>query len=338
MKKAREALIRPRRKNYDISSMPITFSYAGKDFIRCPCSYENKRHQQIIGSMYYLADRPVSPGDVCVIYLHGNASSQLEGRFLIPNLCPNGIAVFCFDFAGCGLSDGSYISLGYYESFDTKFLMNSLLIQFGFSKFILWGRSMGAATALLVRHPNLAACISDSAYISIEEMVNIVAKKSDIPGIIRPFANWFLKESVDSCALFDYTSVNVLEAIKKIQVPIVIGHAENDEIVPFSHSQMLYQACPNVMKLFMKLPGGHNSQRPAEWIRLCVMFIIDQFGLEHPEQVPIYEARDLQDFDAHFSSADELYPRKPRKNGSEDGDDGVRTKSRRQSRVDSDSD
>lgn len=329
MKKAKEAIIRPRRKIYDLTQLPISFTYSGMRFTRCPCTYQNKRNLRLIGSVYYLEEKPIISGDPCVIYLHGNASSQLEGRFLIPNLCPHGIAVFCFDFAGCGESDGEYISLGYYESFDTKFLINLLTVQFGFSKFILWGRSMGAATALLVHHPSVVACISDSAYISVESMVETISKKTDIPFLFRPFASWLLKESVDSTAFFDYREINVLESIKKIKVPVIIGHAENDQIVPFEHSQLLYQACPNVMKLFMKLPGGHNSPRPIEWIKLCVSFCIDQLGVRHDGELRLFECTDLQDFDAHFEKSSDFISKKKRKGWSEDGDDGVRSKSRR---------
>lgn len=33
-------------------------------------------------------------------------------------LLPSNINVFAFDFAGCGQSDGAYISLGYHETGD----------------------------------------------------------------------------------------------------------------------------------------------------------------------------------------------------------------------------
>jgi pimeloyl-ACP methyl ester carboxylesterase len=110
-------------------------------------------------------------GGPCVVYMHGNASSQWEGQFLIPNLCPRGIAVFCFDFAGCGASDGEFISLGHFETMDVEFLLQSLLETFRLGPFVLWGRSMGAATSLLVRHPAVVGIVVDSAYTSIPDAV-----------------------------------------------------------------------------------------------------------------------------------------------------------------------
>ena len=47
-----------------------------------------------------------------VIYLHGNSSSRLEGLKIATELFRRNINLFVFDFAGCGLSEGDYISLG----------------------------------------------------------------------------------------------------------------------------------------------------------------------------------------------------------------------------------
>ena len=162
MKQARDAIIRPRRKKYPLSMLKTNFVYESLNVVRLETNYINSRKQKLVGSLYFLEGNQPKPNDPCVIYLHGNASSQLEGRFLIPNLCPHGISVFCFDFAGCGNSDGEYISLGYYESIDTNFIINSLKNQYGFDKFILWGRSLGAATAIIKSNKYVIAKICDS--------------------------------------------------------------------------------------------------------------------------------------------------------------------------------
>ena len=47
-----------------------------------------------------------------VIYLHGNSSSRLEGLKIAKELFKKKINLFVFDFAGCGQSEGEYISLG----------------------------------------------------------------------------------------------------------------------------------------------------------------------------------------------------------------------------------
>lgn len=44
----------------------------------------------------------------CVIYLHGNSSSRIEGVNIVEYLIPYDIAVVLVDFAGCGLSEGEF--------------------------------------------------------------------------------------------------------------------------------------------------------------------------------------------------------------------------------------
>ena len=41
-------------------------------------------------------------------------------------MLPKDIAVLSFDFAGCGNSDGDYISLGWFEAIDLKIIIKNL--------------------------------------------------------------------------------------------------------------------------------------------------------------------------------------------------------------------
>ena len=46
----------------------------------------------------------------CVIYLHGNQSSRTEALPIVNLLLPMDISVFCFDFSGCGMSEGEWVA------------------------------------------------------------------------------------------------------------------------------------------------------------------------------------------------------------------------------------
>ena len=54
-----------------------------------------------------------------------------------------------FDFSGSGISDGDFVSLGLNESEDLKIVLNHAKQELGYREIYLWGRSMGAVTALL---------------------------------------------------------------------------------------------------------------------------------------------------------------------------------------------
>ena len=62
----------------------------------------------------------------CVIYCHANASSRCGVLNNLRYLLPFNMTVVCFDFAGCGISDGEYISLGHYEKDDLKMVIDFL--------------------------------------------------------------------------------------------------------------------------------------------------------------------------------------------------------------------
>jgi pimeloyl-ACP methyl ester carboxylesterase len=83
-----------------------------------------------------------------VIYLHGNSSSRIEGLNLISVLLPYDISLVLIDFAGCGMSEGEYISLGYFEKFDAGLVIDHVRKLKQITTFGVWGRSMGASTAI----------------------------------------------------------------------------------------------------------------------------------------------------------------------------------------------
>jgi len=85
----------------------------------------------------------------CVIYMHGNSSARLECVGCLSYLLSLGVSVFAFDFSGSGLSDGEYVSLGYFEREDLADVINHLRATNVVTTIALWGRSMGAATALM---------------------------------------------------------------------------------------------------------------------------------------------------------------------------------------------
>jgi len=309
IQRALNAIIRPPRKNYDISSLPLHLVTDNGDsddmFIRRPMRVENTRGDIIMGSLYYLSDMDPNQGGPCVIYLHGNASCQLEGQFLVPNLCPHHIFVFCFDFIGCGESTGQYVSLGFFEEKDTTEIIELLHESFGLGPFILWGRSMGAATSLLVENQNVVGRVVDSAFTSVKDLCSSIAKNMSLPSLFVPTAIWYLKNKIIETAQFDFSQVSPIKSVKNTNIPVVFGHAENDDFIPLEHCRHLYNQYSSNQKCLMVLPGGHNSKRPGSWIHVGVSFCLKT--LQIPVKIlVISECRSLQSSEAHFQSFSEL--------------------------------
>lgn len=301
------AIIRPPRKEYDLDSLPKTIpSEDGKsNYTRIPVTITLPRKETIVGSLYKENFMDETSGGSCVIYMHGNASSQLEGQFLVPNICPHEVFVFCFDFVGCGCSSGEYISLGMNETGDTEYVVNYLQKRFALGPFILWGRSMGAATALMVKNKSIKGVIADSAFVSLKELCTCIAIAQGVPSLFASTAIWYLQKKISQVMDIKFDDVSPLNSVKNSPPPILYGHAEFDEFIPFHHSEILYENTKNKIKQFEKLPGGHNDRRSADWIRKAVTFALQRLDIS-TENLVISECRNLQGANFHFGNYDQL--------------------------------
>ena len=83
------------------------------------------------------------------------------------------MTLFCFDFPACGISQGDYISLGWYEKDDLGIIVDYLRNRRKVSQIALWGRSMGAATCLLYAKldDSISAMILDSAFSDLRLLI-----------------------------------------------------------------------------------------------------------------------------------------------------------------------
>lgn len=83
-----------------------------------------------------------------------------------------GATMFAFDFTGSGLSAGEWVTLGFYEKDDLAAVVDYLRSTGTVSTIALWGRSMGAATALLHTHrdPSIAAMVLDSPFADLRQL------------------------------------------------------------------------------------------------------------------------------------------------------------------------
>jgi pimeloyl-ACP methyl ester carboxylesterase len=306
--KAINAIIRPPRKTYNPLDLPIFFTAAdGRKYIRHPLNFRNKRHQKIVGSLYVMEGVDAMSNIPCVLYLHGNASSQYEGQFLVPNLCPYNIAVYCFDFAGCGASDGEYISLGYYETQDIELILTSLTNSFQFCKYILWGRSMGAACSILVNHPQLVGRVCDSTFTSINEVCSAIASSMGVPSLLISPALWYLKFNVSNKADFNMNSVVPEEQARKdMPVPLIVGHAVDDEFIPIEQGRRVFEAYCGEDKEFVALNNGHNGKRTREWIMRACRMCFRCFGITAEGYQPTSFTGFSDNGVPHFSSFMEM--------------------------------
>ena len=121
----------------------------GKRFTRTDFTLQTKRGLNLQCSHWEPVERTAVRIPV-VIYMHGNASARVEALPNLTVLLALGVAVFAFDFAGSGKSDGDHVTLGYFEREDLMCVVAHLRATDVVSTIALWGRSMGAGMFMCV--------------------------------------------------------------------------------------------------------------------------------------------------------------------------------------------
>lgn len=176
------------------------------------------------------------------------------------------------DHRGSGLSEGNITTFGIKEKDDCLQWIDFMINTFGKDvKIILTGISMGAATVMLASSENLPSnvisILSDCGYTSAEEMIKKVIKQMHLPAsIFYPF----VRLGGIIFGHFDINKATPIESVKKAKVPILFIHGGNDDYVPFSMSEQLYEVCPTKKKLII-IPNAYHGlaypENPTMYIK-----------------------------------------------------------------------
>ena len=262
-----KAIIRPPRDDYEEEELgsPV-FTIEKRHYIRKDFELLNFQGYLIKVSMIEpdIRERPqeIMP---CVIYLHANASSRIEGLHIRRFLLKRNINLCVFDFQGSGMSEGDYISLGYHEKNQVKNIVDFVEKYPGVGKIGLWGRSMGAATSLIYTSMDkrIKATVADSPFCDFRKLAKeMVLNQVKIPGFLVEGALSIIGKSVKNRNGMDINEIKAIEAVKKSEVPVIFIHASDDELVPYHHSEDLFKNYKGKDKILKTVNGGHNGRRP----------------------------------------------------------------------------
>eukprot|EP01104_Vermistella_antarctica_P020853 TRINITY_DN9111_c0_g1_i3.p1 TRINITY_DN9111_c0_g1~~TRINITY_DN9111_c0_g1_i3.p1 ORF type:complete len:913 (+),score=165.18 TRINITY_DN9111_c0_g1_i3:342-3080(+) len=273
-----DMFIRPPRAEYPVEALgPSQFVVGDKTYCREDISLVNGRGLRLACSHFQpIPSHRPRERLPCVVYLHGNGGCRLDGLEhleLIVSSCE--ATFFVMDFAGSGHSEGEYISLGYFEKADVECAVEYLQTQKGVGSISLWGRSMGASTALLysAAHPQNVKClILDSAFTSLKKLAMEVTNCVETPlpkfmlkGVFYVGLK-FVRRSVAQKAKFDIYEVEPIAHISRCQnIPALFVHGDSDMLIKIEHCHQLTEKYPGRHRK-MTVAGDHNSLRPAAFL------------------------------------------------------------------------
>ncbi len=186
--------------------------------------------------------RPVAidRGFPVVIFAHGNGELIDHWAQIFARLPESGVGVLLVEYPGYGRSGGkpgqSSITQAIVAAYD--FVVDQAGVDP--DAVVAYGRSLGggAACALATLRP-VSALVLESTFTSVRVMAGRLGFPSSL--VVDPFDN--------------------LEAVRTLDIPILVLHGERDTLIPISHGETLATAAESVL---VRMPCGHNDC-PSAW-------------------------------------------------------------------------
>lgn len=193
---------------------------------------------------------------------------------MLPFLLPKNFDVFSFDFAGSGISGGEYVSFGLNEEKDLGAVIRHLRKSGLVTSIALWGRSMGAATAILRASKDkcLAACVLDSSFADLRTLAGDFATESIIPQFAINLGIGSLRRDVQRSAGFDLDNILPIKSAPRAKCPALFAAAFDDKFVLPHHTKALHEAWGGQSTLH-GFAGGHNGKRPRWFLLEAAEFL-----------------------------------------------------------------
>nr|XP_009614536.1 uncharacterized protein YqkD [Nicotiana tomentosiformis] len=260
-------IIRPPRAEYDPKNdlLDEEFMLKGKWYQRKDLEVKNSRDDALKCTHYMPLIRPEGKPLPCVIYCHGNSGCRADASEAAIILLPLNITVFTLDFSGSGISGGEHVTLGWNEKDDLRAVVEYLRTDGNVSLIGLWGRSMGAVTSLMygAEDPSIAGMVLDSPFSDLVDlMMELVdTYKIRLPKFTVKFAIQYMRRAVLKKAKFDITELNTIKVAKSCFVPVLLGHAVDDDFIQPHHSDRVFEAYMGDKDIII-FEGDHNSPRP----------------------------------------------------------------------------
>ncbi len=175
-----------------------------------------------------------------ILVAHGNGGNISDMMETIRQFHSMGLNIFIFDYRGYGQSTGHPDEAGTYIDAETAWKYLVTKRQIDENKIILFGVSLGGAIAIELAHNHKPlGLIVESSFTSLP----------DIAAKLYPFL------PVRLISRYDYNSA---KKIGNVNTPVLVIHSSNDEMVPFSHGQKLFDLAREP-KQFLEISGSHNE-------------------------------------------------------------------------------
>lgn len=193
---------------------------------------------------------PNDAGRGTVVYCHGHLNHRGQMLDQAVFLHEQGFSGVLFDFRRHGDSEGDLTTFGYYEWRDAQAAFRHAVDERGEEgPVILWGVSMGAATALLTasKESGIDAVIAESSFYSAAETLRSdLSRMFGLPTVPFGFLTGAITELRVGIKIDDLDIGRAVSALENMPVLLVGGTA--DRRMPLSNNERLFERLPGAGK------------------------------------------------------------------------------------------
>ncbi|MFW5779846.1 MAG: alpha/beta hydrolase [Bacillota bacterium] len=252
-----------REKGFDIKLLDIP----------CKRYYIQSRFGYKLHARLYEAKEPTNK---YIVDIHGRSSSSISQLKYLKIFSDMGYNVLFPDQRGSGESGFAFYSYGLYEKYDIISWISRLKRMNPDAEILLFGESMGAATATMVAASDdrVKALVSYCSFSSIYDILKDHIGEKGYPKFIKFFIPAFVVVSLFMFGMRVWHA-DVTKHMKKITIPTLIIHSYGDKLVPIGHGKKLIKANPMAEYLLFENDEHARSfsAHPVEFTKAVQEFL-----------------------------------------------------------------
>lgn len=205
----------------------------------CTDIYLLSKNKKKIHALYYPNDTSIAT----ILILHGTGGNLSSWSTVAKTLNSYGFQSFIFDYQGYGNSEGKATHQNVYDDAlaALSFIRDSLIEPD--KKIVLLGFSLGGNLAIKIAAENqgkIDALITEGAFTSHEDIALYYT-----PKLLKPIVKALVKNTIDGKTL-----------IQSIDIPKLIIHSREDEVIPFEMGKELYELASEPKEIW-ETKGNH---------------------------------------------------------------------------------
>lgn len=219
---------------------------------------------EMLYGWYCRADRPIASA----LYFHGNTGNLSNVAHVMPHLMAAGINVLLFDYRGFGRSSGRPSLSGIISDGITAARFHESIRPHDVPS-LLYGYSLGGAVAAqVIQHHSFDGLVLQSTFTNLPDMARVTFPRIPLHLVAGDF--------------FD-----TMAAVRKLKIPLLIMHGDDDETCPCWMANKLYEACPTTKKQIILVGGGLHKDlyvRDAD----SLVWAVNRFAQDIPRNTETF--------------------------------------------------